>query len=1225
MTNPNIPILQPRLMYGLRTDVKGNAQFISDDEVIYPVGGLLAANNFAQKRQRFVRLPEKGKNVTRILISPNQKIIAIAERGDKPTIYLYDSATLKKKKHLQIPPDRENNAREFFAMDFTYDSKAIVAITGEPDWFMYMYKCERGKVESSVKGNNLNNTGTVSKVACNPNDINLVAIVGSTVFKLMACSEKVWRQFGYSKSDNLNLSDVIWLTQDRLLAATVEGKFMYFENGELRLTAWAGDLPVLSLNVHEKEHFQKSSSQGNISEPSADSIESEEDYEIRCLRVFPRGFAFAYLNGTIHFYEKETPHKYKKRNVYKVPNNNIIREEADAEYVMNEINGFDINPSQERLVVTCKQNQLFTVKLWGVDMITNPEVYFTEYGHSLHHGPIGGIDVCSWKPIFLTSGEWDRTLRIWNYETDTIELCKQFQEDIRGVALHPAGLYAVVGFSDKLRYLTIMIDDLVVTREFPIRNCRTPSFSKMGHYFAATNGSLIQVYSTVTFENVFNFRGHSGKLISMAWVQNDHKAATCGNEGAVYEWEVSTQKRIAETIVKTCSFTGVVVESTGKYVYSIGSDGLIRQIVESNIHREVMVHQGGLDAIAIANSNQMLFVSGDSGTVYSVLVPILDVAEFVEFGGHRTTVSKMVISYDDKYLITASVEGVICVWKIMNAEGKTVKLEKDFVPSTDILITRVDLEGKIDLINTLQLRMHELVTEHTYQKRNMDSMHNLKIKEIHEGYCGAIETLKQKNEQLDTDHAQELSNMTLEMNNLKLNHEQYLQKMDILNNDKLIVEYDKYLQLEEKMSKLRSNYEAQLEGMREEKMALKESMNNDFMSKLQDKDVQIEELHEEQRAKNKEHEVIKQQIEDDADREIYELKTLHEKILKEEQDVNVRLKGETSLIKKKLLSAEKEIEELKHTVYIMKNSQVKFKALIKGMEKDVSDLKKEVSERDSSIQDKEKRIFELKRKNQELEKFKFILDYKIKELKSQIEPRDRQIREQTDQINEMVNELEHLQKLVERLEIHLKDLREQLNSADNELKKEQGNKRACKAMLKSMKNDLHNVTGLLQEPGKLAKALKEMYHKYSVDKEFEIIHAEEEQAKNEFLRQREFLERNVKTLQLQIAKFSSSGGDDKVRLVDENSKLIEDTNYLRTRLKTETDDKKKMETLFGISGRYMNSKQAQKLLNEAVATTHEVHEEYDKKLLDNSTTINALEGENSRLISKIIDQNIDNV
>lgn len=82
----------------------------------------------------------------------------------------------------------------------------------------------------------------------------------------------------------------------------------------------------------------------------------------------------------------------------------------------------------------------------------------------------------------------------------------------------------------------------------------------------------------------------------------------------------------------------------------------------------------------------------------------------------------------------------------MSVEGKAIQMDKDFIPSTDILITRLDLEEKLETIRDLQLRMHELLTEHSYQMRNMEVLHAMKLKEVHEGYCLAIEDLKEKNE-----------------------------------------------------------------------------------------------------------------------------------------------------------------------------------------------------------------------------------------------------------------------------------------------------------------------------------------------------------------------------------------------------------------------------------------------------------------------------------------------
>lgn len=162
----------------------------------------------------------------------------------------------------------------------------------------------------------------------------------------------------------------------------------------------------------------------------------------------------------------------------------------------------------------------------------------------------------------------------------------------------------------------------------------------------------------------------------------------------------------------------------------------------------------------------------------------------------------------------------------------------------------------------------------------------------------------------------------------------------------------------------------------------------------------------------KEHEFIKSSIENDADREIVELKMNYETQLKDERDDNIKLKGETGILKKKMIMANKEIDEYKHQVNLMGGKLIminffllamngglkssilivwfvsaehkQYQGIIQSLEKDIVDLKKDISERDSTIEAKESRIIELKLKTQELEKYKFVLNFKINELKNQV-------------------------------------------------------------------------------------------------------------------------------------------------------------------------------------------------------------------------------------------------
>lgn len=58
--------LRPKHIYGLRTDVLGNIHFNQQQEVIYPVEGVLAFHDFVENKQRFLRYSLSLSRVLRI-------------------------------------------------------------------------------------------------------------------------------------------------------------------------------------------------------------------------------------------------------------------------------------------------------------------------------------------------------------------------------------------------------------------------------------------------------------------------------------------------------------------------------------------------------------------------------------------------------------------------------------------------------------------------------------------------------------------------------------------------------------------------------------------------------------------------------------------------------------------------------------------------------------------------------------------------------------------------------------------------------------------------------------------------------------------------------------------------------------------------------------------------------------------------------------------------------
>ena len=294
---------------------------------------------------------------------------------------------------------------------------------------------------------------------------------------------------------------------------------------------------------------------------------------------------------------------------------------------------------------------------------------------------------------------------------------------------------------------------------------------------------------------------------------------------------------------------------------------------------------------------------------------------------------------------------------------------------------------------------------------------------------------------------------------------------------------------------------------------------------------------------NREFEETKRQLEEDADREIEELKERYELRLVAERDISLRLKGENGIMKKKFSSLTKEIEDGRDEIKALFGQKTELYERISALEKDIAGLRKEVAERDDTIGDKEKRIYDLKRKNQELEKFKFVLDYKIRELKKQIEPRELEIADMKIQIKEMDAELERYHKNNATLDLTISDLRLKLDGLQRELLKQRRVNADSEAVARRFRHDLHEVAQQIQDPKALKDGVKRLYQKHMV--EILELSAVDEDIQREYNRQREFLEKSVESLKRKLLKDQELHRTEGMRIMSENVALIGEINLLR--------------------------------------------------------------------------------
>jgi CII-binding regulator of phage lambda lysogenization HflD len=242
----------------------------------------------------------------------------------------------------------------------------------------------------------------------------------------------------------------------------------------------------------------------------------------------------------------------------------------------------------------------------------------------------------------------------------------------------------------------------------------------------------------------------------------------------------------------------------------------------------------------------------------------------------------------------------VCTWKIFEKEGRAPKRDKETAYAEEILITKSDLEEKNQLMVELKNRVNELKTENEYQMRLKEMSNADKMKELTEKFIQEMESLKTKNQVLKSEKEKSDSKHEAEFATSYEKHNKELQDLENGNNQKLMMEYEKYQDLQTKTQKIQEDYERQLSEMEQSKERAINEMQEHYEDVIHKLNLQIEKFQEEIGQNTKEYEETRRQIEEDCDTEVIDVKTKFEKRLKEQVELNEKISSDAHNIRKRV-------------------------------------------------------------------------------------------------------------------------------------------------------------------------------------------------------------------------------------------------------------------------------------------------------------------------------------
>jgi len=762
------------------------------------------------------------------------------------------------------------------------------------------------------------------------------------------------------------------------------------------------------------------------------------------------------------------------------------------------------------------------------------------------------MDVCVRKPLVVTCGA-DRSVRVWNYLEKTCELCRFFNEEAYSVAVHPSGFHLIIGFSDKLRLMNLLMEDMKPYKDIPIKACRECRFSNGGQYFAAVSTNVIQVYKTYTCEPIETLRGHNNKVRSVAWTADDSTLVSTGMDGAVYEYNVLAEGRRSpnDFVLKGTSFSCVIVHtdpsSGGNTMYVVGTDRMLREVCSGTLVNTLQENTT-LGQIVLSNSAKTLFAAvaePDAPAEIRCYNKFPLDGYYDHISAHSAPCTRIRVTFDDFYLLTCSEDGCLYVFDIRKRDRIVSKRDKESVlhPADEILVTRTFLDEKQVQLQELERQVEELSNQIEFQLRHRESYHKEEMVDLEEKYTAEIKQERAKYELLREENNDAKMEAEESTKGLVEAHAKQTQDLEGSFQGKMMVEVGLYQKLAAERDAEHKFWESEHRQLMEKHQRQVQELQREFEDKQAGDRQVIQRIMEEKLLAERVHQETMRQLEQDTDREIEELKEEKEAKLKAEQDLKVKLRGQSGIHKNQHEELRRKMQSKGEELHQLEEDARKKQERIDQLQKEKDHNQREIKERDRTIGDKEGRIYDLKKLNQDLEKYKFVLDYKIRELKAQIDPKNDRIAEMKKQIQAMDADLESYHKKNKQLQVNIEQLQGKQRSLQEEIIFRRKKMLTCKTVIKRFNTDLHECVSFIQDPRQLRDSVAALYKKYVPNgiKKQEL----DVDIQREYNRQRDYLEKSVESLKRKLLKDSEVHRQDNMRVLQENVALIREINKLR--------------------------------------------------------------------------------
>jgi hypothetical protein len=386
-------------------------------------------------------------------------------RGDSSYLVEDSKKWKQKKQTLTLNPnmlklqmwefnDFKNCSFESISLFSQHKEYHLIALTSERPQSLVSFNFTKMRTTGV---NSLIKTNIYDKIAVNPEDKYLVIATGVThkTIKLHRINDKMKGDEFIVKSSikHEGLAYPQWLSGNCFLVSSNEGFaiFLFCLNKKLKIEL-----------VQRIEHFE--------------GMSQNDLYQINFVQNFSQGFVCGLNDGSgLLFLDdkmKLVRYKMNKHTNQKdrfLPVSRVQLSKSKSKIIaIDFIQGEDkfLQISDDNSLCVVPSAQLIDKDNFNINLISDFSLKIknmNNQGHSLTRkkGKIDSIDIASFKPLMLLISMASNSLQIVDFENRILVFQKQFpiqgvhQTSLKCGAIHPSGLYCLLGFENKLELYSI--------------------------------------------------------------------------------------------------------------------------------------------------------------------------------------------------------------------------------------------------------------------------------------------------------------------------------------------------------------------------------------------------------------------------------------------------------------------------------------------------------------------------------------------------------------------------------------------------------------------------------------------------------------------------------------------------------------------------------------------------------------------------------------------------